>query len=393
MDNVSNNRLSTQDIAPETLKLLRERDLRDFAPATLREWREMQGERGRRIFEPQLHPASLTAAFLVDICGFKHMPPPDKTRWCIAFTYRERVCAIADRKFGLDVWASGLEGVTDDESKEFLDGLVSKLDKVRTKAAREFFAPFAQSQLRLGRVTVFNHFHELRQTYRYFREELESSYATIPAKAHDLPIPLPLAFYSEGRKVGHYLQATVVSYFSFLEHRLLLAAPFRELPDDFDLDDFARASWKPKLKALGLPGSDPAASRALSDLSTLAVQHRNPFAHGGMDRGGSLFAVYHAGGGGAIPANLSAVRDRPYPRLLPSPSDIPTMLLDLDRVDDWLENGALRFGHRWAEGGLNVSFDAETRTRYRDATQSDNEFEDLMDEVARREDDWANADG
>jgi len=51
-----------------------------------------------------------------------------------------------------------------------------------------------------------------------------------------------------------------------------------------------------------------------------------------------------------------------------------------DAVDSLLHSGQAKYGLRYAESGLDVPFDEKSCAKYNDAMQSDEEFEEFLEE-------------
>jgi hypothetical protein len=61
-------------------------------------------------------------------------------------------------------------------------------------------------------------------------------------------------------------------------------------------------------------------------------------------------------------------------------------------VDEWLRSATTKNGIRFAEAGLDISYDAESRRKYAEAMTDDDEFERFIEAMSRMQDDLANFD-
>jgi len=71
---------------------------------------------------------------------------------------------------------------------------------------------------------------------------------------------------------------------------------------------------------------------------------------------------------GALPARLSDIRDAPHFELLPvDEKDLDEITKALAEVDEWLRTAKTKYGIRFAESGLDVAYDGESRRQYAEA--------------------------
>jgi uncharacterized protein RhaS with RHS repeats len=61
-------------------------------------------------------------------------------------------------------------------------------------------------------------------------------------------------------------------------------------------------------------------------------------------------------------------------------------------VDEWLRTATTTCGIRFAEAGLDVVYDDESRKQYAQAAADDDEFERYIEATSRMQDDIANFD-
>jgi hypothetical protein len=104
-----------------------------------------------------------------------------------------------------------------------------------------------------------------------------------------------------------------------------------------------------------------AASRYLDRLTAVVERWRNPYSHGGFEKGHGATIYLHAPGVGAIPVGLTAVRDSPLFSLIPvTDTDVVQVFELFDEVDTWVQS-VLPDAMRWIRSGLNVRFDEDFR--------------------------------
>lgn len=61
-------------------------------------------------------------------------------------------------------------------------------------------------------------------------------------------------------------------------------------------------------------------------------------------------------------------------------------------MDEWLRTAKTKYGIRFAEGGLDVVYDEESRRQYAQATADEDAFERYIEATSREQDDIANFD-
>jgi hypothetical protein len=159
----------------------------------------------------------------------------------------------------------------------------------------------------------------------------------------------------------HDMIAAISAYLSLLEHDLVLALPFIDFnPQVDDVTDLIGARWGAKWdRVLGQTGGAVDYRRRLTDV---VERWRNPYSHGGFEKGhGATIWLHTPGVGAAVPVGLSRVRESPHFSFVGArESDIAEVFALFDEIDAWVTS-ALPAATEWIASGLDVRFDEEFR--------------------------------
>ena len=316
--------------------------------------------------------------------------PDEKLLWGVCFDYRDSTFGFEYRKFGLRVLC---------ESRN-LDAPIAKEVMGRARALTDLVATylssgFATSQIAAGNFTVRNLYSTLDERYRFLRTAAATAYATPPPPPetvdHATGSHTRYFDYKPIMEGGALGTAAVDAYFSRLEHLFCIALAFsaHASPGTTFLE-FLSANWPTKARTL-LDLSDPDAKKFYDRLLEIRDEWRNPLAHGGFLTGGeSLF--FHLPRVGALPARLKRTPTGVKFDFELAHSSFTGIIELFDQFDTFLEERALHFAVKWAASGLNVAFDASSLTQYRDATESDETFDQFIDGALRESDRYDNMD-
>jgi hypothetical protein len=188
----------------------------------------------------------------------------------------------------------------------------------------------------------------------------------------------------------HDLVAAITAYLSLLEHRLVLALPFGSFdPAKDNLTRIIGDRWGDKW--VRVLGKGPDAARYRQKLVEVVERWRNPYSHGGFEKGHGATIYLHTPGIGAVPIGVSRVRDSPLFSLLPTgESTVAEVFELLDDIDAWLEQ-RMPEALTWMRAGLDVPFDAEFR-RYVAQARRDDSLDVLVRDFAFQQDMFDNMD-
>ncbi|WP_327151539.1 hypothetical protein [Nocardia sp. NBC_01329] len=375
-------------------KLLSSTSLRDFSPPKALEERYYDLPSYRATLAPQEAPIPVLLRHALTLIGIRHDGPGEKVAWWVSFAYKGYHCELAHQKFGLRlrIWGN----LTEDQADELLTKIRKKLGSA-VKTVEGLLAATASDTLNTGDVTVVNQHRQLRQAYDYFRER-----ATNPDMVHDITESGTNEFGSWstfllGKNVMamhafHDLVAAITAFVSSLEHDFVLALPFLDFdPTTDDLTKIIGDRWGEKWRRV-MGHSDSEAVHLRERLIMVVERWRNPYSHGGFEKGHGATIYLHTPGIGALPIGLSGIRDSPlFPFHAASDTDIQGVFALFDEIDAYLGR-TIPHAMEWIDSGLDVRFDAVFRAQVLACIESDGALERLIDVYASSADTIANMD-
>lgn len=309
--------------------------------------------------------------------------PGEKVAWWVNFAYDGHRFELAHQKFGLR-----LRLLDDDVASDRVDALLQKVQNKLLSSMRiveRAIDGASKSLLNDGDATVINQHRRLQKAYEYFRER-----ATVPTEVEDVhttrgEIGGAGGFFSSfvsGRAVmelnsTHDMVAAVTAYLSRLEHDLVLALPFAGFDASNEhLSNFIGSRWGLKFeRVLGRAGD---AQAYLNRLVAVVERWRNPYAHGGFEKGHGSTVYVHVPGAGALPIGLGGIRGKPY-FSLDNASEIAMaeVFALFDQLDEWLAT-VLPHATKWIESGLPVRFDAAFCSMLQSLADDDDGFDSFL---------------
>lgn len=329
-------------------------------------------------------PVPSLLKYALALIGLEAYGPSEKVAWWVGFTYRDERCTLAHEKFGLRLYLRTER--SEEESRETQVQIVKKL-RASMRTVENLILGAAPGLLSKGNVTVVNQHQSLRRAYEYFRERatnpilVEDQRATYePA---DAALPQKVLSFKSGKiqmelNAFHDMVAAVTAYLSRLEHDLVLALAFSDFdPAEDNLTDMIGSRWGEKFdRVLGNEGD---ASRYRQRLTQVVERWRNPYSHGGFEKGhGATIYLHTPGVNAAVPVGLTNVRDSPLFSFIPATETHITEVFELfDAIDAWLTS-ELPEAMQWIESGLDVRFDDIFRSLLAQAREED-DFAGLLD--------------
>lgn len=380
----------------------------------------------RKYVEREKFPAPGLILFLLHgLCGFPSGYRGEKTHWFIPFRFKDIMCGIALEKFGLYLYSERC-------NKAFLDSMevLEKLEKAIKAMERKILQNIAIDQVNKGNITIKNMFPRLSDQYFYFRQKasqafsainkstrpLEEDYGSIAeaisdwrekttkysaykeTKQSEEGCILDRKLISTGKpaeREGSYnALAMIDAYFSRLEHFLVLALPFGFIPFDRESENiscFVKKYWSEKMKRV-LNIENPKVKKFYDQLVSVKEKYRNTFAHGGFEKKGASF-YFHLDGFGAIPAMMSGHKNSVH--FIFSPLDVDSfknVCAIFDEFDHWLKEQGLPFAWKYAESGLNLSFNKEDVSEMLASADTPESFDKWLDHLRYLEEIYTNAD-
>ncbi|TSD58154.1 hypothetical protein [Aeromicrobium piscarium] len=340
-------------------------------------------------------PAVLKLALsLIDleVCG-----PGEKVAWWVPFVFDGHRFELAHQKFGLRLRLMN-DGLEPERVESLLQAVRKKL-LASMRIVEKAVNRASGSILDAGDVTVINQHSRLQKAYEYFRNR-----AINPTRVEDQnttfgEIGSPEGFFYSfvsGRAVmelnaTHDMVAAVIAYISRLEHDLVLALPFVGFDASKDhLADFIGSRWGLKFERVLGPSGE--AKTYLNRLGAVVERWRNPYAHGGFEKGHGSTVFVHVPGAGALPIGLNTIRAKPFFSLAnASELAIRDVFALFDEVDAWLAN-TLRHASKWIDSGLAVRFDAEFCATIRSVADKDDRFDAYLSYMEYQQDTIDNMD-
>lgn len=308
----------------------------------------------------------------------KMLGPAEKVLWVAEFDYDRESYSLAHAKFGVKLAIHTVS--SEEDARRLLTGVIGKL-RAASRIVESMVLESADETIGRGDVTVLNQHRQLRQAYDYFRER-----ATNPEHVEDLNEEGESEF---GRwwsnivganvmamNARHDFVAAITAYFSSLEHDLVLYLAFADF--DTQRDDLAasiRSRWGEKWKRLH--GSNMLGNRHYSDLVQVAERWRNPYAHGGFEKGHGATLFLHTEGIGALPVGMTSWTDSPRYSLYTTATDeIDDVFAFFDDLDGWLARKHPE-ATEWIDSGLPVRFDEQFR-RELSSARANGEFAEFL---------------
>lgn len=355
--------------------------LRDFGSPIPHAERDYDLPSYRVTLSPQEAPIPVLLRHALALIEIDHYGPGEKVAWWVTFTYRGYPCDLAHQKFGLRLRISG--DLNEDRAGDLLTEMRKKLG-LAVKVVEGLLAGAASDILNAGRVTVVNQHLNLRRAYDYFRGRATNPDVVDDVSESGTSENGSWSSFLSGKSVMamnafHDLVAAISAFVSSLEHDLVLALPF--LNFDPTVDDLTRIigdRWGEKWRRV-VGHSDPEAVRLRERLATVVERWRNPYSHGGFEKGHGATIYLHTPGLGALPIGLSGIRDSPmFSFHAASDTDIEGVFALFDEIDAYLGN-TIPHAMEWIDSGLDVRFDAAFVAQVARLIESEGTLEKLID--------------
>ncbi|MDF0528589.1 hypothetical protein P0W64_02030 [Tsukamurella sp. 8F] len=378
----------------EAGRRLSETVLRDVGQPIPHEARDYSLASYRSEFSSREAPLPVLLRYALSLVGLKHHGPREKVAWWVPFTYRGYPCELAHEKFGVRLRIVG------DLSEEHADDLMAEVRQKLTlavKTVEQLLSESAGGILDAGDVTVVNQHLQLRRAYDYFRERASNPDVVEDVRESGMSDVGEWWSILLGEEVmtlnaSHDLVAAISAFLSSLEHDLVLALPFLDFDPSIDcLTKIIGARWGDKWRRV-VGHSDPEAVRLRERLTEVIERWRNPYSHGGFEKGHGATVYLHTPGLGALPVGLSGIRDSPlFSFHAVSGTDIEGVFALFDEIDVYF---AKAFPHAmgWIDSGLDVQFNAAFRMEVIERVGAEGSLARMIDVYANRVDRITNMD-
>jgi hypothetical protein len=304
-----------------------------------------------------------------DIMGWTTYGHGEKVRWSVFGSVDGKPVAFELRKMGFTICLSKSGNI----KLSRIEGQLSSA----IRALEPFLQPLADHQVASGAVLIVNRDAEFRSRYQFFRSEAKAAFLKARRKPRrkkeasgieGIPqmLTADLNHVVRHQHIGFFNSTAMVdSYFSALEHRLVLLRAFSGAPlTEGGLVSILASRWDDKLTAILPSPLSREAGLLLGTLRRIKERIRNPFAHGGVENdGGSLFL--HMPNVGAIPANFTRFGDSVRFSFIPVDADDHSECCKaFDALDTLLSTGALASPYRLMTAGIDPNFDAKSLKEY-----------------------------
>jgi len=146
------------------------------------------------------------------------------------------------------------------------------------------------------------------------------------------------------------------SYFSRLEHILVLGLPFVKKDSNYEIKKFIGEIWSQKyIEVLGCEGSS---KKIYDELIHIKEKYRNTFAHGGFEKKSQSFHFhFHLEGYGAVPATMSDYKNSVHFKSTPlNESNFLEITQIFDELDQYFEEN-LASAWKFCLSGLDLIMD------------------------------------
>lgn len=322
-------------------------------------------------------PVAILVLFLLHgVCRFPLGARGEKTHWYIPFNYKNHACAISLEKFGIRLYITNESKINPREVTGIINKTINYLEKnILTEIAKE--------QIETANITINNQFHKFEGQYHYFREKAHISFNPPKQEERIDDFSLFVDILNKSHKMsseGSYNTIAMIDvYFSRLEHLLVLALPFSKFDRETDnLSSFVGMIWSDKLKKIMDINKTPANS-LYSRLREVKEKYRNTFAHGGFEKKGASF-YFHLSNYGAVPARMSDHRNSVHFNWFPIDSESYKEICQLfDEFDNFLREIQLPLAWRFAESGLDMSFDEKSITELLHVSNTQDSYEQWLE--------------
>lgn len=371
---------------------------RQFTPAPTLEEEHTSDDVQKHEHRIELQGAAFRVSHILKyafvLAAFPIEGPAEKVAWWCPFSFRGIDCLVANEKFGLRLYAFTKE--RNQHPNDIFSELQAKLIAA-VGIAEKWLLTQVPMALNIGDVTVVNQHHELWASYRYFAKRAMNP-DFIPDRRSVFPSPLgggPAMRFTSGqaqmrRNAHRDLVAAVNAFLSSLEHRMVLALPFIGFePEREGVTDFIGSRWGVKFERVF--GDRPDGATLRLELRDVVENWRNPYSHGGFEKGYGATLFVHVQGVGAVPVGMTDAGKSPLFTLRPaSEVEIAAVIDFLDGLDRWIGR-TIPEATRWAAAGLDVRFDEEFQQEVNEMIQC-GRFDDLLIRSQDEADRYANMD-
>ena len=342
-------------------------------------------------------PVPALYKYALSLVGCPSYGPGEKVLWWVPFSYKGECCELALQKFGLRIYLRTDRGA---EAAQATQRQIAKQLRSSMRTVEGVVRAAAPRLLGRGQATVKNQHMALQRAYQYFRDRAENPQHIEDERTALEPVPGTTLVGGWSFKSGkfqmdmnsfHDMIAAITAYLSLLEHNLVLALAFCDFNPDVDnLTEVIGSRWGDKWdRILGRKGD---AALYWGRLSEVVERWRNPYSHGGFEKGhGATIWLHTPGVNAALPIGLTRVRESPVFSLSSdSESTIGEVFALFDEIDEWIVR-QLPEATEWMKSGLDVRYDQDFRSVLA-AARAEGDFEGFLRDHAYAHDQFVNMD-
>lgn len=316
-------------------------------------------------------PVPVLLKYALTLIGLKAYGPGEKVAWSVPFSYKSEQCTLVHQKFGVRIHLRSNK--TEAEGNATLNQIAKQL-RFSMRTVEKLILEAAPDLLGKGEATVVNQHWTLHRAYMYFRHRAVNPLTVKDEKIiREVDGMFSSSIFSNGKtqmqmNAFHDMVAAITAYLSQLEHVLVLSLAFEGFdPTAEDLTAVIGSRWGEKFDCV--LGKEADAGRYRKKLSEVVEHWRNPYSHGGFEKGHSATIYLHPPGVGAeVPIGLTRIRDSPLFSLVPATeAHINEAFQLFDSLDSWLKSEI----PEPLTGSIRACMSASTRNSERCSTKLD----------------------
>lgn len=307
---------------------------------------------------------------LVYLKGFEYeYQPMEKVLWAVPFKYQGINFNFTVRKFGFRLISE-----TDDES--IVKSLIKKINGA-LKIVDNLMSPVLKEIVNKGDITFSNESALLRDRYLYFKEKACTLYNQNECEGETTDKDGYTNYKKKierNKEAFFYTQAMLDAYFSFQEHLMVLLLPFSDFDKNSEsISSFIADTWTLKFTKVFKPSRKPEVMKYFDKLQSIKEQHRNKFAHGGFEkRDGSLLAKVD--GIGYIPVSMT--QQNHFSLINKNEETFMEICQVIEQFETYLyQDNEWARAMRLIKSGMDILFDDESLSLYKNAIKSDENLE------------------
>lgn len=330
------------------------------------------------------HPYIVFIIF-VHLQGYKFNPYYEKVFWEIPVKYKDKHFVLKHQKFGFQMIAQD-----ETEESQEIGREAAKQIKKAIPFAEKLIEPKIKELVQKGKITLDNHFHEIYNKYQFFREKAEHEF--YEKQREELAIQQVGTMEEMVRHINknlrrtsagnNYVVAMMDSYFSLIEHIFVLFLPFVERINfkTLSVEEYIGMNWKEKLFVLFDFESNKVAQQMYNRLHTIKEHLRNPLTHGYFEKKGKSFFVQMDYLGGVPMVLTKSEKAFKYGFGYGTEIRFEEIITCFDEFMKFLEDSDItKYGYKYLDSGLPVSFSEESRKKYRSAMTDEESFDHFVE--------------